>query len=39
MAVETGIAPNALLESPPGMLEAMHDYMRQRAIEQSQTRR
>jgi hypothetical protein len=33
MAVETGIAPQHLMDAPPGMLEAMHDYMVRRAQE------
>ena len=34
MAVETGIAPQHLLDAPDGFLEAMHDYLVQRARDQ-----
>jgi len=38
MAVETGIAPQHLLDAPDGMLYAMHDYMVQRAKDQERHR-
>ena len=31
LAVETGIAPNDLLDSPDGMIEAMIDVLHERA--------
>jgi hypothetical protein len=30
VAVETGIAPNDLIDAPPGMLEAIVDVLRRR---------
>jgi hypothetical protein len=38
MAVETGIAPQHLLDAPDGMLDAMHDYMVRRAQDQERHR-
>jgi hypothetical protein len=34
LAVETGIAPQHLLDAPEGMLEAMFDYVKVRNDEQ-----
>jgi len=38
IAVETGIAPNELLDSPPGMLEAIVEVLNRRAKQQNRGR-
>lgn len=33
LAVETGIAPQHLIDAPPGMMEAMWDWLQRQAVE------
>jgi hypothetical protein len=39
ISVETGIAPNDLIDSPPGMLEAILDVLKRRQEAQNKANR